>query len=76
MKTALILIGSLALLVGLLWIGQGTGTIRWPASSFMIDARVWAWYGVALAAVGAGLIVHACRRGSALLKTGDDDDAA
>ena len=41
MKTALLLIGVIAVLVGLLWIGQGTGTVRWPASSFMIDARVW-----------------------------------
>ena len=62
MKTALLIIGSVALLVGLLWIGQGTGYVRWPASSFMIDARVWAWYGLALAVVGVGLIVHARHR--------------
>jgi hypothetical protein len=61
MKTALLLIGSIAVLVGLLWIGQGTGYIRWPATSFMIDARAWAWYGLALAIVGAGLIIHARR---------------
>ena len=62
MKTALLLIGVIAVLVGLLWIGQGTGTVRWPASSFMIDARVWVWYGLALAIVGAGLIIHSRRR--------------
>jgi hypothetical protein len=62
MKTALLLIGCLAVLVGLLWIGQGTGYVRWPASSFMIDARVWAWYGLALAVVGAALIMFARRR--------------
>jgi hypothetical protein len=63
MKTALLVIGIVAVLVGLLWIGQGTGYVRWPASSFMIDVRVWAWYGLALAIVGAGLIVQARRRG-------------
>ena len=62
MRTALLLVGCVALLIGLLWIGQGTGTIRWPASSFMIDARIWAWYGLALAIVGAGLIIHSSRR--------------
>jgi len=62
MKTALFLIGGIAILVGLLWIGQGTGYVRWPASSFMIDARIWAWYGLVLAVAGIGLIVHARRR--------------
>ena len=62
MKTALLVIGFIAVLVGLLWIGQGTGYVRWPASSFMIDARVWAWYGLALAVVGVALIIHARRR--------------
>jgi len=62
MKTALLVVGFIAILVGLLWIGQGTGYVRWPASSFMIDARVWAWYGVALAVVGVALIIHARRR--------------
>lgn len=36
MKIALLLIGILALLTGLLWTGQGLGFVRWPASSFMI----------------------------------------
>jgi hypothetical protein len=62
MKTALPVIGSLAVLAGLLWIGQGTGYVRWPAQSFMIDARMWAWYGVALVIVGMGMIIHARRR--------------
>ena len=62
MRTALVVVGSIAVLVGLLWIGQGMGYVRWPASSFMIDARVWAWYGIALAVIGIALIVHARRR--------------
>ena len=44
---------SSQLAIGLLWIGQGTGVIAWPASSFMISQTQWAWYGAALAALGA-----------------------
>jgi hypothetical protein len=62
MKSALLLLGCAAVLVGLLWIGQGTGFVRWPASSFMIDERPWAWYGLALAIVGGGLIAYSRRR--------------
>ena len=62
MRTALLVVGSIAVIVGLLWIGQGTGYVRWPASSFMIDARVWAWYGIGLAVIGIALIVYARRR--------------
>jgi hypothetical protein len=56
MRTWLLIVGFLALAIGLLWIGQGTGTINWPQSSFMIDQIQWAGYGVALAALGLILI--------------------
>jgi hypothetical protein len=56
MRPLLLILGILALLVGLLWIGQGTGAINWPQSSFMISQIQWAWYGAALAVVGAILI--------------------
>lgn len=62
MRTALTIIGVLALLMGLLWIGQGFGIVRWPASSFMIDMRPWAWRGVVLAVIGALLIAFGRRR--------------
>ena len=53
----LLLIGGLLLLaVGLLWIGQGTGVIAWPRTSFMINQIEWAGYGAALGAVGLILI--------------------
>ncbi|MEA2917429.1 MAG: hypothetical protein QOJ15_9510 [Bradyrhizobium sp.] len=52
----LLIVGFLALAVGLLWIGQGTGAIDWPASSFMIRQIQWAGYGAMLAAVGLILI--------------------
>jgi hypothetical protein len=56
MKTALLVIGILAFLAGLVWIGQGTGYFPYPASSFMILKTVWVYYGLALAGVGAVVI--------------------
>lgn len=45
-------IGLLAVIVGLLWIGQGTGLVRWPEVSPMIDQRPWAYLGACLGVVG------------------------
>jgi hypothetical protein len=56
MGKLLVVAGVVALAIGLLWIGQGTGVIRWPESSFMISQMQWAWYGAALAVVGLILI--------------------
>ncbi len=56
MRKLLLVVGFLALAIGLLWIGQGTGAIKWPQSSFMISQIQWAGYGVALAAFGLILI--------------------
>jgi hypothetical protein len=56
MRVATTILGILALLMGLLWIGQGTGYIHWPASSFMLDQRIWAVWGAVLAVVGIVLI--------------------
>jgi hypothetical protein len=56
MRKLLLIVGFLALAVGLLWIGQGTGTIAWPPSSLMINQIQWAGYGAVLAAIGLVLI--------------------
>lgn len=50
-------LGVLAVLMGLLWVGQGLGYIHWPASSFMLDQREWAVKGALVAVVGVVLIV-------------------
>ena len=44
------------------WMGQGAGYIRWPAESFMIDAREWIYYGGVTAAVGLLIISFTRRR--------------
>jgi hypothetical protein len=62
MKTAFFILGLLAILVGLLWVGQGAGLVHWPASSFMIDERPWATRGAILAIVGLVLILLSRRR--------------
>jgi hypothetical protein len=56
MARSLSIIGFLALAIGLLWIGQGTGAIAWPRASFMINQLQWAGYGAVLGAVGLILI--------------------
>jgi uncharacterized membrane protein len=56
MRKLLLTVGFLALAIGLLWIGQGSGAISWPQSSFMIGQLQWAGYGATLAAVGLILI--------------------
>ena len=62
MRTVASVIGVLAVLMGLLWIGQGLDIIHWPESSFMLDQRIWSIYGAVLALVGAGIIFWARRR--------------
>ncbi|MEA3002774.1 MAG: hypothetical protein QOH81_1562 [Sphingomonadales bacterium] len=61
-RTLITIIGALALLMGLLWIGQGLGIVRRPASSSMIDMRPWAWRGILLALAGAAMIWFGRRR--------------
>lgn len=62
MKLVALIAGVFAFLIGLLWIGQGLGVVKWPASSFMIDVRPWAIRGAALAVLGLWLIFWSRRR--------------
>jgi hypothetical protein len=52
MRNALLSVGVMAILVGVIWIGQGTGYFPYPRSSFMINDTAWAYYGIALAVLG------------------------
>lgn len=56
MARSLSIAGFVALAIGLLWIGQGTGVVAWPRSSFMINQLQWAGYGALLSAIGLILI--------------------
>jgi hypothetical protein len=61
MKSALTIIGIILLAMGLVWMGQGAGYIRWPAESFMISQTQWIYYGGGLALVGLLLVIFARR---------------
>jgi hypothetical protein len=61
MKPLLMLAGLIVLALGLLFVGQGSGLIPWPARSFMIRQTEWVYYGGAIAAVGIVLMVLARR---------------
>lgn len=60
-KIALIIIGALAALMGLIWIGQGTGIFPYPASSFMINQSPWILRGAVLMGIGLAVIWGARR---------------
>ena len=62
MKALLLILGLPALAAGLLFVGQGLGYIRWPASSFMISQVRWVYYGGGIALAGLILIVLALTR--------------
>ena len=62
-RLLVVLVGALCLAVGLLWIGQGLGYVRWQATSFMIDATPWATRGAILAILGAAMILVGRRIG-------------
>jgi len=63
LRPVLVVVGILAVLMGLLWIGQGTGLVMWPRESFMLAERQWAVNGAVLAGVGAVLLWLSRRRG-------------
>ena len=56
-QTLLLLIGIVVLAAGILFVGQGLGLIRWPASSFMINEMKWVYYGGGITVVGLVLII-------------------
>jgi hypothetical protein len=62
MKTGLLVIGIVAALTGLIWIGQGTGYFPYPAQSFMVRQTQWAWYGAAVLIIGLVAVGLARRR--------------
>ena len=61
MKSLLMLIGVIGLAAGLLFVGQGSGFVRWPARSFMINEARWIYYGGGIALAGLLLIVFVRR---------------
>ncbi|WP_296017964.1 hypothetical protein [uncultured Agrobacterium sp.] len=61
LRTILTILGALIALIGLVWIGQGSGYFPYPASSFMINQGPWILRG-ALTAAGGFILIVAARR--------------
>ncbi|MGV2098882.1 hypothetical protein [Rhizobium sp. 21-4511-3d] len=62
MTKAAYVLGILLILVGLVWMGQGSGYFPYPAESFMIDQTPWIYWGALAAIVGVAVIALARRR--------------
>lgn len=54
--------GGLLILLGLVWMGQGSGYFPYPAESFMIDQSPWIYWGALVAAAGVVVILLGRRR--------------
>jgi hypothetical protein len=61
LRIAISVAGVLAVVIGLIWIGQGSGLFPYPASSFMINQTPWIFRG-AVVAIAGGVILWAARR--------------
>lgn len=58
-RTALTVVGAVAVLVGVIWMGQGANLIP---GSFMTGDRNWLGIGIFVAAAGVAAIVVGVRR--------------
>jgi len=60
-RLAASVLGILVVVIGLVWIGQGTGFFPYPATSFMINQTPWIINGVIAVVIGLA-VVFAARR--------------
>ena len=60
MRFLLMTMGAIALMVGAVWIGQGTGHFPYPASSFMINDNTRTYVGAGVV-VGGLLLIYLAR---------------
>ncbi|UHS56057.1 hypothetical protein [Agrobacterium vaccinii] len=61
LRISLVVFGALLTLIGIVWIGQGSGYFPYPASSFMINQSPWMLRGAIVAIIGLALIFAARR---------------
>jgi len=66
MKSVILVVGILALVMGLLWAGQGVGLIQWPPHQpgqfTMVGHSNWIYIGLCVAVAGLVLIVFSRRK--------------
>ena len=75
MRRTLLILGILFAALELLFLLQGLGVIRWPASSMMIDQRAWVLRGGVLAVLGAILVAGVRLLPRRAVRRDDDDRA-
>ncbi|MGO7584170.1 hypothetical protein ACC689_17795 [Rhizobium ruizarguesonis] len=63
-RTVGYVVGLLMILLGLIWIAQGSGYIPYPSSSFMINQSIWVLWGsiMAVAGIAVTVIISRLRR--------------
>ena len=62
-RIVLLILGSLMVLLGLVWMGQGSGLFPYPAESFMINQTPWIYWGLILTVAGLAVILMSRKRG-------------
>jgi hypothetical protein len=60
-QALLTVVGIILLIMGLVFMGQGSGYFPYPASSFMISQIRWVYYGAGIAVVGLFILLIARR---------------
>jgi hypothetical protein len=61
MQALLTIAGVVLLIMGLVFMGQGSGYLPYPASSFMISQTRWIYYGAGIAVAGLLILIFARR---------------
>jgi hypothetical protein len=61
LRITLLAAGILAVLIGLVWVGQGTGYFPYPSSSLMINQMPWVYGGIILGFLGLVAVVFSRR---------------
>jgi len=60
-KIVVAVVGGIMALMGLLWMGQGSGYFPYPAGNFMIDQSPWILRGAILLVAGIGVAWYSRR---------------
>jgi hypothetical protein len=61
-RQLIFLAGLIVMLLGILWAGQGSGTIPYPATSPMLNNSQWIYYGALMIVLGLGAMWYARRK--------------
>jgi hypothetical protein len=61
MRPMMLVVGILAGLTGLIWIGQGSGYFPYPSGSFMVGEPRWALRGAGMIVIGLAAVIFSRR---------------